>query len=102
MYLVFGLICQFSSFWAGSKWLYSLPGYDYFPIFELPILGYLVLPFLAMDLYLLYCVAKIAFQRGWIRGRARKILVGLVIFIFVEGVIWGIDEITVITYRMIF
>lgn len=100
--LIFGVLTQFWSFWSGSKWLYSVPGYEFFYIFELPVLGYLVFPFLALSFYVMYCLAKLFSEKRWLAGRGRKILIGLLLFLYVEGVIWGIDEYTVLTFRVIF
>jgi hypothetical protein len=39
-----GLLCgglwEFWNFWAFPKWIYDIPALDFFPIFEMPILGY--------------------------------------------------------------
>jgi len=99
--LIFGFLCQFWSYWAGAKWLYSVPGYEFFPVLELPVAGYLIFPFLAMNFYLFDQLCRLAMERGLFRSRARKILLGLTLFMFVEGVIWGIDQWTVLTFRIV-
>jgi hypothetical protein len=39
-----GLLCgglwEFWNFWAFPKWTYDIPGLDFVPVFEMPILGY--------------------------------------------------------------
>ena len=52
-----GLVCGFFwemwNFWSYPKWIYHIPGVDFWRVFEMPILGYLgYLPF-ALELYLL-------------------------------------------------
>ena len=52
-----GLLCGFFwemwNVWSYPKWVYHVPGVDFWKVFEMPLLGYLgYLPF-AMELYLL-------------------------------------------------
>ncbi|MBW1713217.1 MAG: hypothetical protein JRJ59_08750 [Deltaproteobacteria bacterium] len=52
--LVCGLIWEFLNFWAGAKWIYTIPLVGFLKIVEMPILGFLgFLPF-ALECYLMY------------------------------------------------
>jgi hypothetical protein len=52
--LIVGFLWEFWNYWATSKWIYILPSWLGFKIFEMPILGYLgYLPF-AIEMYVMY------------------------------------------------
>ena len=38
--LVCGFLWEFWNFWSFPKWIYDIPLFDFFPIFEMPVLGY--------------------------------------------------------------
>ncbi len=38
--LVCGLLWEMWNYWAISKWVYSVPSFERFKLFEMPILGY--------------------------------------------------------------
>ncbi len=56
--LIGGLICgflwEFWNYWAPTKWVYQLPYAAGPRIFEMPLLGYLGFPALALEYYVLY------------------------------------------------
>lgn len=56
--LVGGLICgflwEFWNYWAAAKWVYQVPYAAEPKIFEMPLLGYLGFPALALEYYVLY------------------------------------------------
>ncbi|MBD3414124.1 MAG: hypothetical protein GF421_06820 [Candidatus Aminicenantes bacterium] len=46
-----GVIWEFLNFYAGAKWIYSIPYFDFIHIFEMPLLGYLgFIPF-ALEIF---------------------------------------------------
>ncbi|MBN3038065.1 MAG: hypothetical protein JW869_01450 [Candidatus Omnitrophica bacterium] len=52
--LICGFLWEFWNYWAGAKWVYKLP-YPAGPkIFEMPLLGFLGFPLLALDYYVFY------------------------------------------------
>ena len=52
--LILGFLWEFWNYWAATKWIYQLP-YSAGPkIFEMPLLGFLGFPALALDYYVLY------------------------------------------------
>jgi hypothetical protein len=52
--LLCGLMWEFWNFWAGSKWSYSIPFFDRWKIFEMPVLGFLGFPPFALECWILY------------------------------------------------
>ncbi len=52
--LLCGLMWEFWNFWAGSKWIYSIPFFGQWKIFEMPVLGFLGFPPFALECWILY------------------------------------------------
>lgn len=52
--LACGMIWEFWNFWAGSKWIYSVPYFGEWKIFEMPALGFLGFPPFALECWILY------------------------------------------------
>jgi hypothetical protein len=52
--LVCGMMWEFWNFWAGSKWVYSVPFFGGWKIFEMPLLGFLGFPPFALECWILY------------------------------------------------
>ncbi|MAE66176.1 MAG: hypothetical protein CMJ18_18045 [Phycisphaeraceae bacterium] len=65
--LLAGLICGFfwesMNFFAPQKWIYTVRGLEDFKLFEMPLLGFLGFPGLALD-----CVAAFALASSWFIG----------------------------------
>ena len=38
--LLCGILWEFWNFWAAPKWIYHIPWFDFFHLFEMPLLGY--------------------------------------------------------------
>ncbi len=62
-FLVAGLVCgifwEFWNYWAGSKWLYVFPIWQWSKIFEMPLPGYLGFPTFALE-----CLVMFEFLRN--------------------------------------
>jgi hypothetical protein len=52
--LACGMMWEFWNFWAGSKWIYSVPFFGGWKIFEMPLLGFLGFPPFALECWILY------------------------------------------------
>ncbi len=52
--LVCGLLWEFWNFWAGSRWIYSVPYFGAWKIFEMPLLGFLGFPPFALECWIMY------------------------------------------------
>ena len=60
--LICGLLWEFWNYWAHARWIYQVP-YAMSPrIFEMPLLGYLGFPLLAIEYYAFYSMVL-----GWKR-----------------------------------
>jgi hypothetical protein len=68
--LVSGLLWEFWNFWAGSKWIYSVPFFGHWKVFEMPVLGFLGFPPFAVECWILYHLLTAALERTP-RGAAR-------------------------------
>ena len=57
--LICGLLWEFWNFWAGAKWVYTVPILGNVKIFEMPMVGYLGFPAFAVELYVMYNSVKL-------------------------------------------
>jgi hypothetical protein len=94
--LVCGLLWEFWNFWANSKWVYSVPFFGGWKVFEMPLLGFLgFLPF-ALECWILYHLFM-AIPRRWNSVPARLAL-WFTIGIFCVFMFWLIDHNTVLRF----
>ena len=64
-----GVLWEFWNYWAGSKWIYTVPILPDLRIFEMPVLGYGGFPAFAVECFTMYVAVRL-----WIwRGPARPI-----------------------------
>ncbi len=49
-----GVAWEFWNFWAGSRWIYTVPYFNQWKAFEMPVLGYLGFPPFALECWILY------------------------------------------------
>lgn len=52
--LICGLLWEFWNFWAQAKWVYTIPFFGNWRIFEMPLLGFLGFPPFALECYAMY------------------------------------------------
>jgi len=57
---VCGFFWEFWNYWASAKWLYIFPILEQYPVFEMPVLGYLGFPAFALEVFALYVWAASA------------------------------------------
>ena len=92
-----GLMWEFWNYWAGSKWIYTVPFFEKWKLFEMPVLGFLgFLPF-ALECWILYHLLRIIPQR--IHSYAARIAWWLAIGIVCLLIFRGIDSYTAIKFR---
>jgi len=61
--LVCGFLWEFWNFWAGGKWVYSIPYLGNVKIFEMPIIGFLgFIPF-AVEVFVMYVFVGWVFKK---------------------------------------
>ena len=98
--LICGVLWEFWNFWAGSKWVYVIPFFNYVEVFEMPILGYLGFPFLALECYLLYQLFLTAREK-LLESKFMTLVTILLVACFSLLIIHGIDQLTVVTYKVV-
>jgi len=66
--LLSGIICgflwEFWNYWAGARWIYTVPLVGKVRIFEMPVLGYLGFPAFALECYVMVEFVKNIFRRS--------------------------------------
>ena len=67
--LLCGFLWEFWNYWAGSKWIYTVPVPPHVKIFEMPVAGFLGFPPFAVECFTMYVFVR---HRIW-RGRFRPV-----------------------------
>jgi hypothetical protein len=67
--LICGLFWELFNFWAGAKWIYTLPYLQFWKMFEMPVLGFLGFPPFALECWLIYVLARHAWEESGVPGR---------------------------------
>ncbi|MFB3903364.1 MAG: hypothetical protein ACE15E_07920 [Acidobacteriota bacterium] len=98
--MICGLLWEFWNFWAGSKWIYSVPKLAFLKLFEMPFLGFLGFPPFALECYLAYRLSVLVRER-YLTGRLiRPVVVLVLVAIYCVLVFKGIDRYNVWTYTV--
>ncbi len=61
--LACGLMWEFWNFWAASKWVYTVPFFGQWKVFEMPVLGFLGFPPFALECWILYHLVREGLRR---------------------------------------
>jgi len=69
--LICGVVWEFWNYWAGAKWIYTVPILADWKIFEMPVPGYLGFPAFALECFTMYITLRLFLWRG--AGRAISI-----------------------------
>jgi hypothetical protein len=91
--LVCGLLWEAWNYWAISKWVYSVPVFETFKLFEMPLLGYFGFVFFAFETILF-----IALIRDSLLVRRHRLLTGVIALVFSLASFAAIDRYTVFSY----
>ena len=90
-----GVLWEFWNYWSGAKWIYTIPFFNFWKVFEMPLVGFLgFMPF-ALECYLfwqLLLLVRQSIRQDW---RITILVAGLVV-LYCALVFNGIDNITVI------
>jgi hypothetical protein len=92
--LACGLMWEFWNFWAASKWVYSIPFFSGWRVFEMPILGFLGFPPFALECWILYHLSAQVLRRC---GRL-QVIVWLGIALYCAILFHAIDNHTVLHF----
>ncbi|MBN1254975.1 MAG: DUF4332 domain-containing protein [Deltaproteobacteria bacterium] len=97
--LAAGLVCGFLweswNFWAQTKWIYTVPFFERWKLFEMPVLGFVGFPPFTVSAYAMYHMLLVAMRRrkAWMR-----VILWSAIAIFCLSCFAGIDHYTVVSY----
>jgi len=99
-----GLLWEFWNFWAGSKWVYTIPFVGTLKVFEMPILGFLGFPPFAVECYVMvnaFFMVKDRINRNRPARQQRLIwfILTVAMILFDIFVFLGIDHFTVISFK---
>jgi hypothetical protein len=93
--LACGLLWELWNFWAQTKWIYTVPFFEKWKLFEMPLLGFLGFPAFAVSAYAMYQLFLLAIQRS---GIWRKGILWSLITLFCLLCFAGIDHYTVVSH----
>lgn len=62
--LACGLIWECWNYWAGTKWIYTVPVPPHIKLFEMPLAGYLGFPAFALECFVMYVFVRQLIWRG--------------------------------------
>jgi hypothetical protein len=94
--LLCGVLWEFWNYWAGSKWIYTVPFFGKWKVFEMPVLGFLGFPPFALECWILYHLLQALRRRmdsGWTR-----IVMWMGLGILSVIIFRGIDRHTVVRF----
>jgi hypothetical protein len=94
--LLCGLMWEFWNFWAGSKWIYTVPFFGEWKLFEMPALGFLGFPPFAVECWILYHLLKAV--PGHMDSRPARVAWWLGLAILMIFLFRGIDSNTVVQF----
>ncbi len=94
--LACGVIWEFWNYWAASHWVYSVPFFGRWKIFEMPLLGFLGFPPFALECWVLYHLLSRAEQR-W-QARPLRLAYWMCIGLFCALMLRAIDHSSVLSF----
>lgn len=62
--LVCGILWEFWNYWSRAKWIYTVPIFPDWRVFEMPVLGYGGFPAFALECLTMYVTVRLALWRG--------------------------------------
>jgi hypothetical protein len=94
--LACGLLWEFWNFWAPSKWVYTVPYFSRWKVFEMPVLGFLGFPPFALECWILYHLISEGLSRA--RPAALRAALWLLLAACCLLVFHAIDRRTVLSF----
>jgi hypothetical protein len=94
--LACGLMWEFWNFWSASKWVYTVPFFGRWKVFEMPILGFLGFPPFALECWILYHLMCGGLRRA--RPPVLRAALWVIIGMFCLLIFYCIDRLTVLRF----
>jgi hypothetical protein len=91
--LACGLLWELWNFWAAAKWVYTVPFFGGWKVFEMPLLGFLGFPPFALECWILYHLLMSLLDRARAGLPRAAFWAGLAALS--AALVWGIDQWTV-------
>lgn len=91
--LACGILWEFWNFWAGSHWVYSVPFFGGWKLFQMPLLGFLGFPPFALECWILFHL----FQARGLPPNIRR-AVWIIMIVFCLWMFREIDRHTVLRF----
>ncbi|KPJ64950.1 hypothetical protein AMJ44_11825 [candidate division WOR-1 bacterium DG_54_3] len=103
MLLLGGLICgifwEFWNFWAGSKWVYSIPiSTEQYKLFEMPLLGFVGFPPFAVECYVMYSFITLLKEKLINNKLYLKMIFWVIIFSVIFLLLHFLDKYTILSF----
>jgi hypothetical protein len=94
--LLCGVLWEFWNYWSGAKWIYAIPFFNFWKVFEMPLIGYLgFMPF-ALECHLLWQLMNLVREAHAPPDWRISLLIGAAAVLYCALVFSGIDAVTVI------
>jgi hypothetical protein len=94
--LVCGLLWEFWNYWSGAKWIYAIPFFNFWKVFEMPLTGYLgFMPF-ALECHLLWQLMNLLRAARAAPDWRVSLAIAAAAVLYCALVFSGIDAVTVI------
>ncbi len=102
--LICGILWECWNYWAGSKWIYTIPYLGFLKVFEMPVFGFLGFPPFTVECYAMvssFFLLADRIHKKWNATRAVIfwVLTGALVITFDLFVYLGIDAFTVVSFR---
>ena len=89
-----GLLWELWNFWARAKWVYDIPFFHRFPLFEMPLTGFLGFPPFAVECHEMYLAGDKLLGR-LAKTPAARVAAWLGLAAYAAAAFWAIDRFTV-------
>ena len=94
--LLCGVLWEFWNYWSGAKWIYAIPFFNFWKVFEMPLVGYLgFMPF-ALECYLFWQLLRLVKEAYAATNWRKSLIIATLVAIYCALIFNGIDNITVI------
>ncbi len=94
-----GVLWEFWNYWTGTKWIYSVPYFQNWKVFEMPLMGFLGFPPFAVECWIMYHLLDSA--AGRLNRAPARAAFWIAVGLFCVSVFRGIDSRTIVSFAEI-